>query len=143
MIAILTFVISIIITHNEDISVITVFTVLFTVVAFLLSFPSTFFSRKMMALGDRIQKLPFRILYYLAIPVVLFGLFLIVYQIIMLYDDLKHASGWSPSTLSEGLGYAIMLVTVMAIAFIAIVLPYLQTLLVLLLRKITKEDGAA
>ncbi len=139
ILVILALVITLVITRHEDVSVVIFFTVIFTASVFLLSFPAAFISRKMIAFGDGIKNMALRILYYIAIPVVSLALAFGIYGLMQLYDDSLHASGWSPSTLSEGLGYAVTFVTVGAILSIAVFLPYIQTLIVLILRKISKR----
>ena len=136
IITLMTFIISIIVFHNEDISFLTVGVALFTAVAFCVSFLGTFVSRKMVATGDRIKNVFLKILYYISL---LFAILLIAYLFLMILYFINDARP-SSNEWSDALSRAIILVLTAASFFVMVVVPYIQSLIVLILRRILKKN---
>lgn len=108
---------------------------LFGSAALLASFLGTRVSRKMIQIGDRIPNILLRILYYagllvgsLAIAALVGGGFIIVLGDRIHSNELGIAAGQAMLVLL--FGFAL---------FIFLIVPYLQTIIVLILRKIFKK----
>ena len=132
IICILAFMISVIMLHSETMGVILNGAMLVTVVAFVAGLVATRFSKRMIAMGDRIEKNYLRVFFYVVgIPggiILSLGLTILFY---ILYDRLIFVEvSW--------LGGLIMFVLV-GIVLIMLVVPYIQVLIVLLLRVIDRK----
>lgn len=120
---------------NEDISF-KIIGFAFSIFTYLISFISSIFSKKIIHFGDKLKNAK-RILYYLAfipaLAVVIFIYFIIGYYIISPIVDNMH--GW------DGLGlFIVFLGTVIAFAII-VILPYMQSLVILVIRKIVNNSA--
>lgn len=136
IIAILTMMISFIMCINEDISVKIVAMGLFTSAAFLASFLGTGVSRKMIQVGDKITSLLLRILYYIAL---LIALLAVAYILMLIFDSITEIVPYS-NELGIAAGQAMLTVLIGASFLVFVIIPYFQTLIVLVLRKlVTKE----
>ena len=135
VVAILTLIISFIILIHEDISVKFFGMSLFTLAAFFASFPGTKVSKKMIETGDKISRLFLRILYYFAVLIVLlvFGCLLV-----LLFEYITNGISYS-NELGIAAGQAMLTVLIGASFLIFLIIPYIQTLIVLVLRKIRKR----
>ena len=135
VVAILTLIISFIILIHEDISVKLFGMSLFTLAAFFASFPGTKVSKKMIETGDKISRLFLRILYYFAVLIVLlvFGCLLV-----LLFEYITNGISYS-NELGIAAGQAMLTVLIGASFLIFLIIPYIQTLIVLVLRKIRKR----
>ena len=127
IICVLAFMISVIMLHSETMGVILNGAMLVAIVAFVASLVATRFSKRMIAMGDRIEKNYLRVLFYVVgIPggiILSLGLTILFY---ILYDRLIFVEvSWT--------GALIMFVLV-GIVLIMLVVPYIQVLIVLLLR---------
>lgn len=136
ILSLLTFVIFLIATVNEDISNRVVFLVVFPIITFALSFPGALFSKQIIRIGDKISKKAFRTLFYLAMPLVSIGLFCGTAALIYYLDDMFPAEGEFNAILGRGLLVVFVLITV----FIVFLLPSVQTLIVLLIKALQKRD---
>lgn len=76
-----------------------------------------------------------KFLYYISIPIICFGIFLVIY--IMLNN---HANSMpSSNDLSTALGQALWIVFLEIVAFISVIISYIQTLLVLFINYVQKK----
>ena len=136
IIGILTIIVTCIAFVNEDISTRLIGTVIFTITAIVLSFLTTPLSKRMLKYGDKIVNKLYRLFYYLLlVPVLSFVagiLWLFIYNI---YDSLQPAQEFSAA-----LGRALWVVFFLAVAVILVWIPYIQALLVLLLRRMQKTE---
>ena len=138
IIAILMMMASFIMLINEDISVKIFGMSLFTLVAFLASFLGTRVSRKMIQVGDKISSILIRVLYYIALLIVILAVCYVICLILFVFEAV-------PVTYSNELGIAAgeaMLAVLIGSSFLVfVIIPYIQTLIVLTLRKIiTKTE---
>lgn len=139
-ILIIAVIISLFMLINEHISVKIVMTTLIAVSSLVVSFVATPISKKMVSIGDKIEGKSLRIVYYvLLLPICLFVACILLVLIQAVSELVQFATNFS-GALSE----AMIFVFVSAIACVAIVVPYVQTLIVLFLKAIwTKaSDGA-
>lgn len=136
IIAILTMMISFIMCINEDISVKFVAMGLFTSAAFLASFLGAGVSRKMIQVGDKITGLLRRILYYIAL---LIALLAVAYILLLIFESVTEIIPYS-NELGIAAGQAMLTVLIGASFLVFVIIPYFQTLIVLVLRKhVSKE----
>lgn len=136
ILSLLTFVIFLIATVNEDISTRVVSLVVFPIITFALSFPGALFSKQIIRIGDKISKKALRAVYYLAMPLVSIGLFCGTAALIYYLDDMFPAEGEFSAVLGRGLLVVFVLITV----FIVFLIPSVQTLIVLLIKALQKRD---
>ena len=138
-ILIIAVIISLFMLINEHISVKIVMTTLIAVSSLVVSFVATPISKKMVSIGDKIEGKSLRIVYYvLLLPICLFVACILV--LIQAVSELVQFATDFSGALSE----AMIFVFVSAIACVAIVVPYVQTLIVLFLKAIWPKasDGA-
>lgn len=123
-----------IIFHNEDISVRLFATALFTVAALITSILGTRLSVRIIKMGDRIKNKLVRVLYYIGLPIALICLTGLVWVVMAVVNG-KLANTDNIGT-SFGRSYMLAIVAI-AVCIFAIV-PYIQTIIVLVLRKFKK-----
>lgn len=129
ILALLTFIIFNIILFYEDDSL--VFSALFALIAYGVSFPSSIITKKIINIGNKIENKILSILYYIIIlPIIVIVLVILTYVIITsIFDNSASLS------LSKAL-FGLFLITVGAIC---IIVPFAQSLVILILRKFIKE----
>lgn len=132
IIVIFTIIISSIIFINEDNSFKLVGTSMFTGIALIASYIGTRASRKMIQIGDKISNIVFRFLYYIFLLFLILALAFVFYLFILLIYEAKPR----PNDWGVALGEAILSVFAAASFFVFLLIPYIQTLIVLFLRKI-------
>ena len=130
IILVLTFVIFNIMFINEDKSWL-ILPFVFALITFGFSFPSTIFSKKIIKLGDNIKNKALKILFYMFLPIVLLLLSVEVATIIALIFQ-----NFLPN---KSLGQGLLVLFLLSIIMIAIILPYNQTIIVLITRRIKKD----
>lgn len=135
IIAILTVIISFIVFINEDISVKLVGICLFTGIALFISYLGTKVSQRMIQIGDKISGIVLRFLYYVLLLVLILAIVAGFWFLVNLFYDSSSHSG----NFATALGEAILLVFIGASFFVFLLIPYLQTLIVLFLRKKTEK----
>ncbi len=136
-IAILAALISYIALINEHISVKIYGIFLFTIVAFLLSFLGTKVSKKMILIGDKVSNIAVRICYYVALLVAILALSATFF---IVFTSLTDFIDTSDMEFASALSIAIIVVTICCIFFIFLIVPYIQSLIVLILRRIFGEE---
>lgn len=135
ILVVLAMITALILCPNADYTEKQIVTALFCLAALLASFPGIRVSRKMIQIGDRIPNILLRILYYIGLPVgslaiaALVGVgCIIVLGNLPLSNKLRIAAGQ----------FMFILVFVSAL-FVYLIVPWLQTIIVLLLKKILKK----
>lgn len=123
-----------IIFHNEDISVRLFATALFTVAALIISILGTRLSIRIIKTGDRIKNKLVKVLYYIGLPIALICLTGLVWAVMAVVNG-KLANTDDIGT-SFGQSYLLAIVAI-AVCIFAII-PYIQTIIVLALRKFKK-----
>ena len=136
VLTLLTFIIFNIMIINEDSSWL-ILPFFFSLVVFFVSFPSAFISKVLIKIGDRFDKRILKTLYYVIIlPALIIFLFAGICCIIgFLYERYPSPDGFA-SILGQGLVFLFLVV----VCFVCIIIPYIQTLLVLFLRRFVKEQ---
>ena len=136
VLTLLTFIIFNIMIINEDSSWL-ILPFIFSLVVFFVSFPSAFISKVLIKIGDRFDKRILKTLYYVIIlPALIIFLFSLICCIIgFLYERYPSPDGFA-SILGQGLVFLFLVV----VCFVCIIIPYIQTLLVLFLRRFVKEQ---
>ena len=136
ILVVITFIIFNIMIINEDSSWL-ILPFFFSLVVFLVSFPSTFISKVFIKIGDRLDKRILKILYYIIIlPALMIFLFSGICCIIgFLYERYPSSDDFA-SVLGQGLLFLFLSVA----SLVCIIIPYIQTLLILFLRSFVKEQ---
>lgn len=137
ILVVLALVIVLIIFQNEHDTMKQVAGFFFCSAALLASFLGTPVSRKMIRIGDGISHVLLRILYYIGLLVGSLAIAALVGVgcVTVLGNVLPLSDGM------EGLGQALWIVFFGSSLFVFLVVPYLQTIFVLLLRKIFSQKG--
>ena len=135
ILVVITFIIFNIMIINEDSSWL-ILPFFFSLVVFLVSFPSTFISKVFIKIGDRLDKRILKILYYIIIlPALMIFLFSGICCIIgFLYERYPSSDDFA-SVLGQGLLFLFLSVA----SLVCIIIPYIQTLLIVFLRRFIKE----
>ena len=135
ILVVITFIIFNIMIINEDSSWL-ILPFFFFFVVFLVSFPSTFISKVFIKIGDRLDKRILKILYYIIIlPALMIFLFSGICCIIgFLYERYPSSDDFA-SVLGQGLLFLFL----SGASLVCIIIPYIQTLLILFLRRFIKE----
>ena len=135
ILVVITFIIFNIMIINEDSSWL-ILPFFFSLVVFLVSFPSTFISKVFIKIGDRLDKRILKILYYIIIlPALMIFLFSGICCIIgFLYERYPSSDDFA-SVLGQGLLFLFLSVA----SLVCIIIPYIQTLFILFLRRFIKE----
>lgn len=123
-----------IIFHNEDISVRLFATALFTVAALIISILGTRLSIRIIKTGDRIKNKLVKVLYYIGLPIALICLTGLVWVVMAVVNG-KLANTDDIGT-SFGQSYLLAIVAIDVCIFA--IIPYIQTIIVLALRKFKK-----
>ena len=135
ILAIMTFIIFNIMFINEDVSW-KFLPIIFALIAFGVSFPSSIISKKIMNVGNKIESKILKVLFYIIIlPIVIFILFLAIYTfVIFIFESIP-----TPSEFGAALGQALLALFIVAIGTICVIVPYIQTLIVLILKQFIKK----
>lgn len=112
-------------------------TVLFSLIVFGLSFPSTIFANKIIDKGNKIDNKISRIVYYISIPIVLFGICIALYMGILAFDDVFTAA-FPSNDFASSLGQAFMILFIIGVMVIVVILPYIQALIINILKLFIK-----
>lgn len=137
ILVILTFIIFNIMIINEDSSW-NIIPLIFSVIVFLLSFPSSLISKKIIELGNKINNKNLKIMYYVFLPIVLIVLSLIIIGLVTIISEQIP----TPDDFASALGQALIILFIMVSIFIGIILPYVQTIITLILSKFIKEGSS-
>lgn len=136
IIAIITFILFSIMIINEDESW-KIIPLIFAGIAFGLSFPSALISKKLINIGNKLESIILKILYYvIGLPVIAFLIFYVMYIIILFISELTP----TPNEMGAALSQAFIFLFCIAVGTIGIVLPYIQTLIVLILNQFVKNE---
>ena len=134
VLAIITFVLFSIMIINEDSSW-NIVPIIFSLIVFGFSFPSTIFAKKIITIGDKIENAFLKIAYYIVLPIILSAICLALYMgMLYIYDTFITTS----NDFGTALGQALLLLFIMTIVVIAIILPYIQAIIVNILKRIIK-----
>ena len=134
ILTVITIVIFSIMLINEDSSW-NIVPVIFSLIVFGLSFPSTIFAEKIINIGNKISNKLLKILFYIFLPIVLLAICLLIYVFVLFLDE-KFVT--TPNEMGAALGQALLLLFIAAVLSIVVVLPYIQAIIIIILKKIIK-----
>ena len=131
---IITFLLLSIVIINEDSSWFIV-PVIYSLIVFGWSFPSTIFAEKIIKTGNKIDNKLLKIAYYVFLPIVLFGICLTVYMIALYINDYIIPK---PTGLGDAIGQVLLLLFIVSVISIIIILPYIQAIIINILKRSKK-----
>ena len=134
---VLAVVISLIMFINEDISFKIYGTFFIAIITLVVSFLVTPISKKMIEIGDKLEKKLWRILYYVLMLPITLVLIILVCLLIGYIDDLRAPEKYQD--MGAALSHAFEVIALYVIFFILFLLPYVQSLIVLFLRNREKK----
>lgn len=134
---VLAVVISLIMFINEDISFKIYGTFFIAIITLVVSFLVTPISKKMIEIGDKLEKKLWRILYYVLMLPITLVLIILVCLLIGYIDDLRAPEKYQD--MGAALSHAFEVIALYVIFFILFLLPYVQSLIVLFLRNQKKK----
>lgn len=135
ILAILAFLIFNIMFINEDISW-KILSFIFSLITFIMSFPSSIINKKIINLGNNIKNNMIKILFYIIVlPIIIFILSILIYLFNILIFDIFPTSNDFATRLGQGL----LILFFIIVEIICIIVPYIQTLIVLILKQIIKK----
>lgn len=108
---------------------------IFSLIVFGLSFPSTILAEKIIKIWNKINNKLLKIAYYIFLPIILLVICLAIY-IIALYIDETFIT--TPNELGAALGQALLFLFIVAVGVIVIILPYIQAVIINILKRIIK-----
>lgn len=134
---VLAVVISLIMFINEDISFKIYGTFFIAIITLVVSFLVTPISKKMIEIGDKLEKKLWRILYYVLMLPITLVLIILVCLLIGYIDDLRAPEKYQD--MGATLSHAFEVIALYVIFFILFLLPYVQSLIVLFFRNREKK----
>ena len=135
ILAILAFLIFNIMFINEDITWKSL-SFIFSLITFIMSFPSSIISKKIINLGNNIKNNMIKILFYIIVlPIIIFILSILIYLFNILIFDIFPIS----NDFSTELGQGLLILFLITVEIICIIVPYIQTLIVLILKQMIKN----
>ena len=134
---VLAVVISLIMFINEDISFKIYGTFFIAIITLVVSFWVTPISKKMIEIGDKLEKKLWRILYYVLMLPITLVLIILVCLLIGYIDDLRAPEKYQD--MGAALSHAFEVIALYVIFFILFLLPYVQSLIVLFFRNREKK----
>ena len=135
ILAILAFLIFNIMFINEDISW-KFLSFIFSLITFIMSFPSSIISKKIINLGNNIKNNMIKTLFYIIVlPIIIFILSILIYLFNILIFDIFPTSNDFATELGQGL----LILFLITVEIICIIVPYIQTLIVLILKQMIKN----
>lgn len=135
ILAVMAFIIFNIMFINEDASW-RILPPIFVVIVFGISYPSSVISRLLINIGNKLESKLQKILYYvIALPIISFLLFYGIYAIMCFIDESIPA----PNEMGAVLSQALMMLFWITVGAICVIVPYIQTLIVLILKCFVKN----
>ncbi len=110
---------------------------IFGVIVFGLSFPSSIISKKLIYIANKIENKMLKVLYYiLGLPLICVIIFAgICFIIISVYNNAPTSN-----EMGAALSQALVFLFFVTVAFVGIILPYVQTVIVLILKCFMKKQ---
>ena len=136
ILTVITFVLFSIMVINEDTSA-KIIPIIFSSIVFGLSFPSTIFAKKIIEKGNKIENTFLKIGYYIILPIILLLICLISYMIITYIGD-NFIITPNENEIGDALGKGLNILFIEAVVVIAIILPYIQSIIINIIKKIIK-----
>lgn len=135
ILAVMAFIIFNIMFINEDVSW-KILSPIFAIIVFGVSYPSSVISRLLINIGNKLESKLLKILYYvIALPILVFMLILGIYTIFIFIINTIP----TPNEFGAALSQALLGLFCVAVGAIGVIVPYIQTLIVLVLKQFVKE----
>lgn len=134
ILVVITFILFSIMIINEDSSW-NIVPGIFSLIVFGLSFPSTILAEKIIKIGNKINNKLLKIAYYIFLPIILLVICLAIYIIALYIDDTFITTH---NELGAALGQALLFLFIVAVGVIVIILPYIQAVIINILKRIIK-----
>lgn len=113
---------------------------LLALIFYLFSYPSTISSKLIIKYGDKIKNKVLKILYYTVLPIVIYVISIqtghLLVDVILSGMDLNMMN---ISTIISGILNLLLVLLCISILIIGLMMPYIQTFIVLILRSINKS----
>ncbi len=135
ILALIAFIIFKIVFINEDVS--WMIPLIFAIIVFVLSFPSSVVSKLIINIGNKLKSKLLKILFYIFLLPIQFLLFLMIYGFIATFFE----SIPTPNDMGAALSIAFFCLFLVTIGTICVILPYIQTLIVLILKRLIKDNN--
>ena len=136
VLAIITFILFSIMIIHEDSSWIFI-PIIFSLIVFGFSFPSTIFAKKIITIGEKIENSFLKIAYYVFLLIILSAISLAFYMgTLYIYET----SFIKPNEFGDALGQALLVLFIVTVVAIAIILPYIQAIIINILKRIVKQS---
>lgn len=111
---------------------------IFSVVVLGFSFPSSIISKKLINFEKKLEKPILKILYYVVVlPVIALLFFYVLYLIMFFIFERVQIS----NEIGPALEQSFVFLFLIAVIFIAVILPYIQTLIVLIINQLLGKEG--
>ena len=111
---------------------------IFSAIVLGFSFPSSIISKKLINFEKKLEKNILKILYYVVVlPVIALLFFYVLYLIMFFIFERIQISNEIGLALEQSFVFLFLI----AVIFIAIILPYIQTLIVLLINRLLGKEG--
>lgn len=111
---------------------------IFSVVVLGFSFPSSIISKKLINFEKKLEKPILKILYYVVVlPVIALLFFYVLYLIMFFIFERVQIS----NEIGPALEQSFVFLFLIAVIFIAVILPYIQTLIVLIINRLLGKEG--
>ncbi len=106
--------------------------IIFSLIAFCLSFPSIIIAKKIIELGNKIRNPFFKIAYYIVLPIALVNLCFYIYLVIIFIC-------FTLNVIDETWGNIFLIIFISMVIAVAVILPSIQAIIISILKKIIKE----
>ncbi len=111
--------------------------IIFSLMVLALSFLSTIFAKKIIAIGKKIENIYLRIGYYIILPFFLLAICFGVYALVLYIDENFITT---PNQLASALSQAFYLLLIVAVVSIMVILPYIQAIIINILNAVMKKQ---
>lgn len=112
-----------------------ILSLIFTLVAFGASFPGSVISKKIIDKGNSIQNYTLKVLFYMiGLPIIIFLLFLVILFVVGVFIAFL-----TPINEYVSLENGVLGIFIVTIGTICVIVPYVQSLIVLILKKFIKK----
>ncbi len=111
---------------------------IFAIITYGISFITSMISKKIIEIGNKFKSKGMKILFYLLLPISILGLFILIVNYIIL--PISYLNEPDTTDIGTALSHGIFYIFMQIVVFIGLVLPYVQTLIVLILNYFRKIE---
>lgn len=131
---IITFIIFNIMCINEDVSW-KIVPFMFALIVFGISYPSSIISRNLISMGDKLEKRLKIVYYVIVLPIILFFLLCVIFVTMYFIFEVLPIH----NSFNVALGQGLMFLFLIAVITLCVVVPYFQTLIILVIKHFIKD----